>query len=243
MSLKRMVTKLALAFAAKKGAEVFRNAGGLKGVQDMLAGRQSGTGSSVGHGRVGGTRASDTGGLGNILDSLGYAGATNGREAGVNGQISPLNAGLGTLFGALAGITGGSKAQASDEEALSEQVSEDNIQTDRDAKSMLRAMVHMARADGGVSDDEYDSLMDILHDASESDREAIHMAMREPINAEGIAKDTSPQARKEVYAAALLVGEPDNPAEQNFLSKLAAHLNLSHADVEKLHGAMQKAPA
>lgn len=248
MPLKRMITKLALAFAAKKGMEAFHSVGGLDGVKQMLSGKSSagagaalrGVGTTNGHGRVGGTMTSDTGGLGNLLDSLGYSGATNATEAGTTGQMAPRNQSLGGLFGALAGAINGQLQPSQDRHAMEDHLADENVRNDEDAKSVLRAMVHMARADGGIEDDEYDALLEILEDATDEEREVLRQSMREPVDARQVAADTPAHARKEVYSAALLVGEPNKPAEKTFLSKLAEHLGLDQAEVSRLHAAMGK---
>ena len=248
MSLKRMITKLALAFAAKKGMEAFRSAGGINGVKQMLSGPSAGSANAMagdlgqpqGHGRVGGTMASDTGGLGSLLGSLGYGGATDGRESGMTGQINPGSQSLGGLFGALAGAINGQLQPAQSGERMEDILAEDDVDTDEDAKSVLRAMVHMARADGGIDDDEYDALMEILGDATEEERATLRQAMKEPVDAESVANGTSANARMQVYSAALLVGEPDKPSEKAFLRDLANHLGLDDAEVARLHTAMGK---
>ena len=245
MSFKRMVTKLALAFAAQKGMEAFRNAGGLDGLRDMLAGQPqtatAGGPSSGMSGRVGGTRSSDAGGLGNILSSLGYAGASNGRESGVSGQISPLQGSLGSLFGALATALGSPAKQQSMEEKLDEQFDDADLNSRRDAEPIVRAMVQMARADGQIDEHEKSALFDILHDASADEQATLQKALREPVNAQAVALDTPAHARKEVYTAALLVGDPENGAESKYLQSLSHALNLTGDEVTALHDATGKA--
>ena len=241
MSIKRMVTKLALAFAAKKGVEAFHNVGGLQGLQAALQGKGAGTDARGGMmGRVGGTRAADSGGLGSILDSLGYGGASDGREAGYAGQVSPLNASLGTLFGTLATAFGGSTAQSQAAQSLDDQFDMTDIDSESEAKPIMRAMVQMARSDGHIDQEEQDALFNILDDASPREQAALKDALREPINPQAIADDTPSYARKEVYSAALLVGAPDNPEEKKFLKALAAALRLRDDDVDGLHRAIGK---
>lgn len=246
MALKRMITKLALAFAAKKGMEAFRSVGGIDGVKSMLSGTAQASatpepsGETYGHGRVGGTMASDTGGLGSLLGSLGFGGQTNGTEAGMTGQIASRNQSLGRLFGALAGAMTGQMQPTTGSHAMEDQLADENVESEEDARSVLRAMVHMARADGDIAASEYDALMDILDDATAKEREVLRQSMNEPVDPESIAADTPSHARKEVYSAALLVGEPDKPAEKAFLRKLADHLGLDSSEVSRLHAAMGK---
>ncbi|SFS21275.1 DUF533 domain-containing protein [Yoonia litorea] len=244
MSIKRMVTKLALAFAAKKGVEIFNNAGGVDGVRDMLAGRkappQPDTQTAGMHGRIGGTRAAGTGGLGNILDSLGHAGATNGRESGVTGQVSPLNQSLGGLFGTLAAALGHQSQPEQAASKLEEEFETSDITRDEEAKPLVRAMVQMARADGNIDDQEKSALFDILQDATTQEQATLQDALHEPINPKAIADDTPPHARKQVYTAALLVGDPEHPNEKQFLASLGSNLGLNDREVAALHDAVGK---
>lgn len=241
MSVKRMVTKLALAFAAKKGMEVFRGAGGMSGIRDMLAGNASPETQRGGMlGRIGGTRTSDSGGLGNILSSLGRAGSAGGSEAGMTGQISPINQSLGNLFGSLASAFDERKSPASVSDALNSEFDMTDIQSGAEAKTIIRAMVQMAQADGHIDDAEKSALFDIMHDASPQDQAILQEALSEPVNPKAIAADTPQHARKEVYAAALLIGNPDQPQEKAFLQSLASALELTTRDVEALHTAVGK---
>lgn len=241
MSIKRMITKLALAFAAKKGVEVFRSMGGLSGLKDTLQG-QTAQGAQRGgmQGRIGGASDAQTGGLGNILGALGVAGATDAREAGVTGQISPLNQSLGGLFGSLAGALGHRSEPDAASRELEEQLHLNDVERDDDAAPILRAMVQMARADGAIDADEQDTLFQILDDASPSEQAILKNALREPVDPKALAADTPDHARKEVYAAALLVGQPENRKEQEYLSTLATALDLSSDDLTGLHRAMGK---
>ena len=244
MSFKRMITKLALAFAAQKGMEAFRNAGGLSGMRDMMT-RQpevATTGQARGgmSGRVGGTRTADAGGLGNILSSLGYAGATNGREAGVTGQISPLQGSLGGLFGALATAFGSPTRPQETAETLDQHFNTTDLNNRREAEPIVRAMVQMVRADGHIDEREKSALFDILHDASAEEQQTLQKALREPVNAQAVARDTPSHARKEVYTAALLIGNPDNPLEKAYLQALSQALDLTPEEIAALHDATGK---
>lgn len=241
MSIKRMVTKLALAYAATKGAEAFRNMGGISGLKDALQG-PTGPGEARGgmQGRIGGDRASGAGGLGNILASLGQGAATDGREAGTGGQISPQNASLGSLFGMLAGALGQQVEPRAAARDLDRQFEVNDAEADSDARPILRAMVHMARVDGQIDETEQSALFDILDDASDDERAMLKSAMREPVDAQSIAAETPRHARKEVYSAALLISAPDNSDEMAFLRDLAAHLGLGQGELDDLHRAMGK---
>lgn len=238
MSIKRMVTKLALAFAAKKGMEALRGAGGVAGLRDQLAGNATSRGGM--QGRVGGTRAADAGGLGSILGSLGIAGTGGGRDAGTTGQISPLQGSLGALFGSLASSFGHRSDAGNAASDLDTAFDSIDIQSETEGRAIIRAMVHMVRADGTIDADEQAALLNILDDASPDERAILQEALREPVDAKSVASETPQQSRKEVYTAALILSSGDNAQETTFLQELADALHLTPGEVEKLHQAIGK---
>lgn len=244
MSIKTMVTKLALAFAAKKGMEALKGAGGIEGLRANL-GRQGNASSqddadhqvSAGHA----AQAGQTNPLGQILDAFGLGGSTQSAHAGSQG--SPMNGSLGAIFGSLASTLGGRQDGQAASKDLDSQFETNDIQTDDEAKAIMRAMVHMARSDGAVDAQEQAALLDILSDASPDERAVLQEALREPVDAKSIAAETPPRARKEVYAAALLLGEPNAPQERKFLAELADALDLRPSEVSDLHRAIGKPEA
>ncbi|WP_299681478.1 tellurite resistance TerB family protein [uncultured Roseobacter sp.] len=238
MSVKRMITKLALAFAAKKGMDVLRSAGGIQGLAKSLSSPGAvQTADSGMLGRIGGAREASAGGLGNILGSLGIAGATDGREAGVTGQASPLNQSLGQIFGNLAATFGGNSVGRAHK--LDEEFDGRDVDDTDEVRPIVMAMVQMARADGNIDDAEQRALLDFLDDATEEEQRILREALNNQITAEQIAEQTPHHARKEVYAAALLVGDPDNPQERAFLNELGSHLQLSEMETNRLQAALQ----
>lgn len=98
----------------------------------------------------------------------------------------------------------------------------------------------MARADGSIDEDEQAALFEILDDATVSEKAILTAALREPVDARGLANDTPSHARKEVYSAALLIGTPDTEHERNFLQTLAVALDLKQHELDRLHSAMGK---
>lgn len=245
MSMNRMITKLALAFAAKKGVEMLQSAGGIEGLKRAFSnGPTAGGGRGGMPGRIGGSTDATTGGLGNLLGSLGIGGATDAREAGVTGQINPMNQTLGGLFGTLSASLSGQSTteQATSGQRMVEQLNMRDVNDADEARPIVRAMVQMARADGSIDQDEQDALFDLLDDANPEERRILESALRDPVDAKSIARDTPWHGRKEVYSAALLVGNPDNAAERAFLSDLASALDLKEDEIEALHAGMGKQP-
>lgn len=235
MSLKRMMTRMAIAFIAAKGVQAYRKAGGFQGIRDKLAqGRQNDAGGM--QGRIGGRKASSTGGLGNLLGSLGIGGAKGATEDSVRGQISE-SAGVGEIIGDLAGVSGDREKTTG---LLARTRAEDRLDDEREAGLVIRAMVQAARADGGIDPDERSALMEILSDADESDQRFIDQAMEEDVDAAALARDVPEGAELEVYSAALMAIEPDNRAEAEYLHALARGLGLDEDRTNALHDALGK---
>lgn len=236
MSLKRMITKVALAFAAKKGVEMFNNVGGIAGMRDMLAPRDMASGTSRGGmaGRIGGTRTSSAGGLGNLLDSLGFAGATDGREAGVTGQAGSLGGILGSLAHAMR-----NSGDPHEVENLTRVGQEADAPLDHGtARAIIRAMVQTARADGHFDAEETQALLQLQDDADDSEREILRAALLEPVDAEAVARDAPSHAAMDIYAAALVIASPDNNKERAYVNKLGDALGLSPDARRRLEHAM-----
>ncbi|MFO6463752.1 DUF533 domain-containing protein [Jannaschia sp. KMU-145] len=222
MSLKRMAMKMALAFAAAKGVEAFRNRGGMQGVKSMLAG--------AGGGRAGGAGG---GGLSSLLGGLTGGGA--GGAGGMGGG------GMGGLLGGLAAMAGGSAALGQPEAAQS-RIIDDGPDDEETAHAMVRAIGQAVRADGQIDADERAVLHDILGEANtEEDRAALDFALSEPVDPEALARDVPHGSEGQVYAAALTAIDPDHPAERDFLGRFAKALRLRDAELRQLHEAAGKA--
>ncbi|MEO0774020.1 MAG: DUF533 domain-containing protein [Pseudomonadota bacterium] len=247
MGMKRMITKLALAFAAKKGVEMFRNAGGIEGLRSAM----NGTDRRAGGDRVGGAREGQADGLGNILGSLGVAGATDGREGGLAGQDvstgrnfgGPMGASLGGLLGSLSQSIGQGGSPDRMHRLSEVNDSEDDPMTMATGRAVIRAMVHVARADGHIDPDERRALEEVLSDANETELSMVKDAMKEAVDAQSVADATPMSARRDVYAAALLVAGDASAQDQAYLNDLAKGLALSPADIDALHGAMNSRPS
>ncbi|MGR3484671.1 MAG: DUF533 domain-containing protein [Paracoccaceae bacterium] len=250
MSLSRMATKLAFAFAAAKGVDYFRQNGGMEGLKRQLAGTpaagtqgdRSGTdamraasqqsggtqGGGLGGmlGRLGGGTSSG-GGLGGLLNSLG---------GGTGGSATSGGAGLAGLLGGLASMAGGpGTAQARDPHAAM-QAAETGVQDESLARAMIRAMVQAARSDGNIDGKERETLMEVMGEADDpEDEAALNEALAEPVNPEALARDVPRGRGAQVYAAALMAIDPDNFAEQAYLTRLKAALGLSDEDQRQAH--------
>ncbi|EKE45284.1 hypothetical protein OCGS_0374 [Oceaniovalibus guishaninsula JLT2003] len=249
MSLKKMAVKMALAFAAAKGVQAFRDAGGMEGVKRKLAEGQRGGGAGGGLGgmigRIGGSGGSSAGGLGNLLGSLGIAGPTGASEAGMTGNVQGQGAGsLGGLLGGLAGAAGGATG-ASRMRGLLDTTRETPVDTPEEENTaglMIRAMIQAARADGEIDPKEREALMAVIGDSDPDETAFVEQQMAAPVDAEALARDVPKGHEVEVYTASVLAIEPDNRAEAEYLHALAEGLSLDKATVNAIHEAHNKPP-
>ncbi len=93
---------------------------------------------------------------------------------------------------------------------------------------LLRAMVCAANADGHVDPTERAQLMQRARDAglAGDDLDALDREIRNPLSLEQLIVQTPSGLNEEVYVAALIAIDADNPNEYQFLEALCAGLKL-----------------
>jgi uncharacterized membrane protein YebE (DUF533 family) len=106
------------------------------------------------------------------------------------------------------------------------------------AKLVLRAMINAAKSDGQIGQAEMQRITDKLQEAG-ADQEARNFVLEEmgkPLDLDGIVRDVRDQEiGAQVYAASLLAIEVDTAAEQDYLRRLAAGLQLDPQAVARIH--------
>ena len=106
------------------------------------------------------------------------------------------------------------------------------------AKLVLRAMINAAKSDGQIGPDEMKRITEKLQEAG-ADQEARNFVLEEmgkPLDLDGIIRDVRDQeVGAQVYAASLLSIEVDTAAEQDYLRRLAAGLQLDPEAVARIH--------
>ena len=106
------------------------------------------------------------------------------------------------------------------------------------ARTLLRAMIAAAKADGTVDSDEQARIfaaMDKMPLTSD-DKAFVIDELRARFDIDAVAgAATTPEEAAEIYAASLLAIEGDNAAERGYLAMLAARLELDDALVANLH--------
>jgi uncharacterized membrane protein YebE (DUF533 family) len=98
------------------------------------------------------------------------------------------------------------------------------------ARLLLKAMINAAKADGKIDTEEKARLFDRLGqvDLGPDERDFLFDELARPLDTEGVvAGVTSPAVAAQVYAASLLIVDPDAPAEKAYLADLAGRMGVS----------------
>lgn len=234
MSFMKTLATLAIGIAATKGYEKFRQAGGLKGMEDTL--RNAGA-----PGGMADQAAQMAAKMGLPVDAQAVKDAVTRMSGGAASATAAGEAGLGNLMGALAGtaatgtdmfknimgtLTGGTLDGA----------------TEANAKLMIKAMIMAAKADGAIDDDERAKIMAHLKDASPEEVAFVQAEMHKPIDITSFAAEVNVASRQQVYATSLLAITADTDVEKAYLKQLATALGLSDAERDAAHVTMGMAP-
>ncbi|WP_300552657.1 tellurite resistance TerB family protein [Maricaulis sp.] len=105
-------------------------------------------------------------------------------------------------------------------------------------KSLVRAMIAAAKADGTVTADEQNAIMGRLQDANldAESRAFVEAELQRPLTLDDLVRDvTCPEHAAEVYAASLVAIDRDGAVERAYLQMLAARLGLDNALVADIH--------
>ena len=106
------------------------------------------------------------------------------------------------------------------------------------SRVLMRAMIAAAKADGHVSEEERRRIADRLAalKLNAADMAFIDEELSGPLDIDTVAKGAAcPEQAAEIYAASLLVVDPNGAAERGYLAMLAARLNLDPGLVQHLH--------
>lgn len=113
-------------------------------------------------------------------------------------------------------------------------------------KTLVRAMIAAAKADGRIDATEKEAIFDRLKSMSLSAEEKawVFDELSTPLDINAVvARADTPAHAAEIYAASLVAISADTPAEQAYLEALASKLKLDPALVAEIHRtAGEKAP-
>lgn len=107
-------------------------------------------------------------------------------------------------------------------------------------KSLVRAMIAAAKADGGIDADEKERIFSRLEtlDLSAADKAFVFDELSTPLDMEAVARGgDTPEHAAEIYAASLVAIDGTRPEEQRYLEALAARLSLPESLVAEIHAA------
>lgn len=107
-------------------------------------------------------------------------------------------------------------------------------------RSLVRAMIAAAKADGRIDADEKDRIFKRLETMplSAEEKAFVFDELSRPLDIEAVVRSAdTPEHAAEIYAASLVAAVPDSPAEQEYLATLASRLKLDPALVQHIHAA------
>jgi uncharacterized membrane protein YebE (DUF533 family) len=231
----------------------------LSGLMESLT--RGGTGS--------GAQGEGLGGIADIAKQV-FGGARRGVEQNNPLAVGGLGALAGLLLGGKGGALGGgalallgslayaalnpNKAEATDPADIAKngplglrepQTPAEEAELERHANVILLAMINAAKADGQVSEQEFQRITGKLREnGAESDGMSFILAeLQKPVNMQAFVDQIkTPELAAEAYAASLLAIEVDTEAERTYLRDLQRSLNLPADAVARLHSALGVAP-
>jgi uncharacterized membrane protein YebE (DUF533 family) len=113
-----------------------------------------------------------------------------------------------------------------------------SYQTEELGKTLVRAMISAAKADGQIDADEKDRIFKRLESMplSAEEKAFVFDELSSPLDIEAVvARADTPEHAAEIYAASLVAMQPDTPAERTYLEALSFKLKLDPALVAEIH--------
>ena len=139
----------------------------------------------------------------------------------------------------------GTSAQAPTQEAFIPAASDSHGQEEL-GKSLVRAMIAAAKADGRIDADEKEAIFAKLETMNLSSEEKawVFDELSSPLDINAVAaRADTPEHATEIYAASLVAITADTAAERAYLDALASKLRLAPALVAEIHKAAgERAP-
>jgi len=140
-----------------------------------------------------------------------------------------------------AGISVQSQARIPDETAF---LPNDSSEREALARTLVRAMVAAAKADGTITEAEKSQIASQLQaiQLGDSDRQFIERELASPLNIDAVVQSArTPEQAVEIYTASLLAINENGRAERGYLALLSARLDLDPALVEHVHASTNAA--
>jgi len=113
-----------------------------------------------------------------------------------------------------------------------------SYQNEELGKTLVRAMISAAKADGQIDADEKNRIFKRLETMTLSPEEKAFVfdELSGPLDIDAVvARADTPEHAAEIYAASLVAMQPDTPAERTYLEALSFKLKLDPALVAEIH--------
>lgn len=117
----------------------------------------------------------------------------------------------------------------------------DAARANRQATTLVRAMINAAKADGIIDAQEQQKIVAKLADLGPQEAAFAREEIAKPLNFDFIA-DVTPDMATQVYVLSLMAIEVDTTAEIQYLQQLAQRLGLDARTVDGIHGQLGLAP-
>ncbi|MBT8457684.1 MAG: DUF533 domain-containing protein [Rhodobacteraceae bacterium] len=231
MSFVKTLATLAVGFAASKGYDKFKSAGGMAGMQEAMKSNPAMAGMA------------DQ--MGAMMEKFGIPGGAEGLQ-GMMGQMTGgagaagdnAAAGLGGLMAALGGAaaTGAEQSAGMMDALLGNTSATDTME--ENAKLTIRAMIQAAKADGEIDAGEREKILEMLGDIDAEERAFVEAEMAAPVDIMGLANDTSDAMKAQIYAMSVSTVRVDTGQEVSYLNGLADALGLDDATRARIHASM-----
>jgi uncharacterized membrane protein YebE (DUF533 family) len=257
MSLMGTLAKVAMGYAAARGVDKLAGGQGLAG---LFGGAQVPAGEAQadqapGMGNMQDVIAQMTGGagMGNLQDMVSklaggqgfdlsalMGGASGDGEKGglLSGTASDSDGGGAGMAGLLAAMGGAAAMGGKGAAAMVDQFKTAPAapQAEEAAGLMLRAMIQAAKSDGEIDAAEQAKILETVGD--DADPEDIRFVQEQlvlPVDVDGLAADTPPPMKMQVYSMSLMSIRLDTQNEASYLDSLARALGLNQQTVNALH--------
>ena len=113
-------------------------------------------------------------------------------------------------------------------------------------KTLVRAMIAAAKADGQIDADEKERIFKRLEamPLSAEEKAFVFDELSSPLDINAVvARADTPEHAAEIYAASLVAMKPDTPADRTYLEALAHQLKLDPGLVSEIHKTASLTPA
>ncbi|MBR5998609.1 MAG: tellurite resistance TerB family protein [Deltaproteobacteria bacterium] len=199
-------------------------------LEDILKGGGRGTSPSLG------------GGLGDLLGSILGGGRSATRSAGKSAMGGALKGGLMAILGSIALRALKNKITRRSAMGFMDAGTNPDDISDREAELVLRAMINAVKADGVITEDEFNNLMGHLEESGADDETKGYMIekLKAPMETEALIAETQGniELAAKLYSASLIPIEV-NANERAYLAHLAAGMGLDRqtaASIEEMMG-------